>query len=167
MDPLRWAKFYAATKHGNQQYSTGLPYTHHLAAVEEVLRRFGHGCDHVDPSSMDLLEAAWLHDIVEDTGTKVKEIAEMFGPRVAELVEAVTDEPGPNRRTRKALTYPKIRSMPGAVRLKLADRTANVESGGDLVDMYRREQEDFYRALHTSGEDEAMWAHLERLLEKR
>ena len=65
---------------------------------------------------------------------------------------------------RAALTYPKIRASADAVRLKLADRIANVENGGKLVDMYRREYEDFRRALYTPGQADPMWAHLDELL---
>lgn len=155
-DPLRWAKFFATVRHGTQTYG-GLPYTHHLAAVERVLVRFG-------ITDEDMLTAAWLHDVVEDTGTKAKEIAEMFNDRVASLVSSVTNEPGENRKVRAALTYPKIRASADAVRLKLADRIANVENGGKLVDMYRREYEDFRRALYTPGQADAMWAHLDDLL---
>lgn len=170
-DPLRFAKFFATTKHGNQQYG-GLPYTHHLMSVELVLRRFQEdverykkdGSAAVEADEECMLIAAWLHDVVEDTTTKVKEIAELFGDRVAELVGAVTNEPGPNRKVRAALTYPKIRSVPGAVRLKLADRIANVENGGKLVEMYAKEYEDFKRALYTKGQYEDMWAHLDDLL---
>lgn len=157
MDPLRHVKFFASVKHAGQCYSTGLPYTHHLAEVEAVLRRF-----HVDEVAM--LEAAWCHDVVEDTPTKLKEIVEMFGQRVADLVGAVTNEPGDNRKVRAALTYPKIRSVPGATCLKLADRIANVETGGKLVDMYRKEYEDFRRALYVPDENVEMWAHLDALL---
>lgn len=157
LDPLRHVKFFAATKHGNQQYRTGLAYTHHLAKVEEVARRFG--CD--DEAT---LAATWLHDVVEDTGTKVKEIAEMFGARTAALVAAVTNEPGDNRKIRAAMTYPKIRACPGAVFLKLCDRIANVEAGGNLVGMYVKEHEDFRRSLYTHGECEALWAHLDGLI---
>ena len=170
LDPLRWAKFYASIKHAGQTYAGGLPYTHHLANVEGVLRRFGfksikrddglpfEGEDHA------LLTSSWLHDVCEDCGVKRKEIAELFGERVAELVWAVTNEPGDNRKVRAALTYPKIRSVKGATTLKLADRIANVEQGGNLVGMYRKEYEDFRRALYTPGENEAMWAHLDGLL---
>ena len=155
-DPLRWAKFFATVRHSTQTYG-GLPYTHHLAAVECVLVRFG-------ITDEDMLTAAWLHDVVEDTSTKAKEIAEMFNDRVASLVSSVTNEPGENRKVRAALTYPKIRASADAVRLKLADRIANVENGGKLVDMYRREYEDFRRALYTPGQADAMWAHLDDLL---
>jgi (p)ppGpp synthase/HD superfamily hydrolase len=113
-----------------------------------------------------LLTAAWLHDVVEDAGVKVKELAEMFNDRVSQLVEAVTNESGANRKIRAALTYPKIRAIPDAVRLKLADRIANVEHGGKLVEMYRREYDDFRRALYSPGQWEEMWSHLDGLLAK-
>lgn len=157
MDPLRHVKFFAATKHAGQHYGM-LPYTHHLAAVEGVLRRFGF-------DQIDMLEAAWLHDVVEDTETKLKEVEEMFGSRVASLVGAVTNESGPNRKIRAALTYPKIRECSGAVALKLADRIANVENGGKLVAMYKKEYEDFRRGLHSQGEYSPMWDHLDSLME--
>lgn len=158
MDPLRHVKFFATVKHAGQTYSSGLPYTHHLAAVEQVLRRF-------NITDEDMLTASWLHDVVEDTETKLKEIEEMFGPEVARLVHAVTNEDGPNRKTRHALTYPKIRENgEKAIRLKLADRIANVEAGGNLVGMYRKEYEDFKRALYTPNQAEDMWKHLTGLL---
>lgn len=157
MDPLRHVKFFAAVKHAGQTYA-GLPYTHHLAAVEQVLRRF-------NITDEDMLTAAWLHDVVEDTPTKRKDVEEMFGTEVARLVHAVTNEDGPNRKTRHALTYPKIREAGDkAIRLKLADRIANVEAGGNLVGMYRKEYEDFKRALYTPGQADDMWTHLNTLL---
>lgn len=157
MDPLRHVKFFATVKHAGQSYS-GLPYTHHLAAVESVLKRF-------NVTDEALLAASWLHDVVEDTDVKVKEIEEMFGHEVAVLVSAVTNEDGPNRKSRHALTYPKIREAgEKAIRLKLADRIANVESGGNLVGMYKKEHEDFRRALYTPGQAEDMWAHLNKIL---
>jgi len=161
MDPLRHVKFFAAVKHTGQNYGSGLAYTHHLAAVEQVLRRF-------NITDEAMLTAAWLHDVVEDTETKLKEVEEMFGPDVARLVHAVTNEDGPNRKTRAALTYPKIREGgENAIRLKLADRIANVEMGGNLVGMYKKEYEDFKRALYTTGQAEDMWGHLDTLLDGR
>lgn len=159
---LRFARFYAATKHVHQQYSGGLPYTHHLAAVEQVLRRFGYDYDE------ELLCAAWLHDVVEDTDTKIKEITELFGEGIASLVDAVTNEaPEQPRKVRSALTYPKIRKAGyRATRLKLADRIANVEQGGNLVKMYAREHEEFKHGLFVPLQNEDLWNHLDALLAK-
>lgn len=168
LDPLRHVKFFAAVKHGEQKYSNGLPYTHHLAAVEQVARRFfGSEWDVLYGfSALEVYEACWLHDSLEDVkGLKAKDIEEMFGPNVTKLVVAVTNEPGPNRKARHAFTYPKIRAAgPAAVYLKLCDRIANVEAGGKLVDMYREEHDGFRRNLHTPGENEVLWAHINGLL---
>ncbi len=155
-DPLRYAKLFATMKHEGQKYGV-LPYTHHLQDVERVLRDFGE-------TDIDMLTAAWLHDVVEDTPTKLKEIYEVFNERVAELVGGVTNEPGENRKHRQALTYPKTRSTPGAVKLKLADRLANVSNGGRLLDMYKKEYDDFKRNLYTPGVEEEMWAHLDKIM---
>jgi hypothetical protein len=215
MDQITYAKFFAAHHHDGQRYGV-LPYTHHLEAVERVLREFypvplgplpligesatnrvsgavgvvkysdwpndpsvydmtgtvfiGYWSNCVrtfdDPASPDeMFVAAWLHDVVEDTDVKRRDIEELFGDRVMRLVESVTAEDGPNRKTRNALTYPKTR-VGGAysVRLKLADRIANVRNGGASVEMYQREYADFHRALYTQGENEDMWMYLGDLL---
>lgn len=150
-DRVKWARFYAAVKHAGKSYGA-LPYTHHLASTEQVLIRFG--CKDVN-----MRVAAWLHDVVEDTQTKLKEVEEMFGPRVAELVDAVTKGSGPDSEARIMLTYPRIRRVRGAVQLKLADRIANVEAGGALVKKYKRVYEDFRRGLRTArrGRRESRW----------
>jgi (p)ppGpp synthase/HD superfamily hydrolase len=145
MNLIDQAKLFATQKHvldNRQLYSNLLPYTHHLAAVEAVLVRFGF-------LEEEIRAAAWLHDVVEDTRDKTNEvksrdIREVFGEGVAKLVEAVTSERGENRKVRNALTYPKIRAGGVlAVALKLADRIANVENGGGAVDMYKKEHTDF------------------------
>ena len=178
LDPLRWARFYAGVKHAGQTYSGGLPYTHHLVAVDGVLVRFETGILRDLLKRMPtataaefffhLREAAYLHDVVEDTrGTEqpvqVKDVAEMFGDVVAGLVDALTKDAEGNRAAKAALNYPRLRAVHGAVTLKLADRIANVEQGGGLDRMYRKEREDFRRALYTPGENEALWAHLDAL----
>lgn len=153
---LMFARFFAVAAHGEQRYGI-LPYSHHLQAVEQVLRRFG-------VSDKDDLQAAWLHDIVEDTHIKLRDIEENFSDETTRLVGAVTSEPGPNRKTRNALTYPKIRAAgPRAVRLKLADRIANMESGGKALSMYQNEYPEFRHALYTRGDNVEMWARLDEL----
>jgi (p)ppGpp synthase/HD superfamily hydrolase len=154
------AREFARAQHADQPYDGG-PYDNHLAAVAAVLDRFGY-------ESETLHTAAWLHDVVEDTETEISEVESRFGADVATLVWAVTSEPGQNRKERNALTYPKIRALPGATILKLADRIANVEnglaSGSSLTQMYRKEHPAFKEALYVPGVADAMWAHLDQLL---
>ena len=44
----------------------------------------------------DLIAAAALHDVVEDTDVTIKEIEEKFGARVKELVSAETENKRPD-----------------------------------------------------------------------
>jgi hypothetical protein len=116
-------------------------------------------------SAMDMFVAAWLHDVIEDTDTKYRDVEELFGHNVAQLVDAVTSVEGPNRKLRNAATYPKIRNAGiWAVRLKLADRIANVSNGGGSVKMYKDEYKDFRHALYTAGENEDLWFTLDCLI---
>jgi hypothetical protein len=104
---------------------------------------------------------------VEDTDVKLRDIEENFGEEVARLVGAVTSEEGPNRRVRNALTYPKTRDAGSdAVRLKLADRLANVENGGGSLAMYIREYPDFRHALFSPYDDFnlRMWSALDDII---
>lgn len=169
MDPLVQAQFFATTHHVffKRQMYGALPYTHHLQQVVEILGSYGtHGSkswygDGIDVN--EVLIAGWLHDIVEDTDVKLRDVEEQFGENVAMLVGAVTDEQGSHldRKARKALTYPRTRAAGKiAVRLKLADRLANVDSGGSMLKKYAKEHEDFRRALFTEGENLDLWEEL-------
>lgn len=185
MNLIEQAKSFATRKHvldNGQVYGELLPYTHHLADVERALTRYGFTDD-------TLRAASWLHDVIEDTRdlkneVKRRVIDELFGEDVGTLVWAVTSEEGANRKTRNALTYPKIRAAGyRAVALKLADRIANVEYGGKASGMYVKEHPDFQHGIYipkpvTWDEDGDVWdaeentrrrvydmqCHLDRLL---
>jgi guanosine-3',5'-bis(diphosphate) 3'-pyrophosphohydrolase len=151
------AREFAIAAHGDQRYGSE-PYVVHLAAVRQVLRDFGYGGE--------LGLAAWLHDTVEDTAVTVEELEREFGPRVAALVWAVTGV-GENRKERTASAYAKLRALPDAITVKLADRIANSEasarSNPRLLAMYRDELPTFTAALGEHG-DPAMWERLRRAL---
>lgn len=154
------AKKFAVKYHGDQKYGGEFPYAIHLQAVESVLLRF-------NIFDVDLRAAAWLHDTLEDTTARYEDIETLFNGRVAGIVSAVTEPKGGNRAWRHEQTYPKIRLSTDAVIVKLADRIANVESGGSLNDMYRKEYPAFKRALYRDNDYEhilAMWSYLDTLL---
>lgn len=166
---LTKARYFAELCHAGQSYNDEVPYTVHLDAAVTVLKRFGIH----DPV---MLCAGFLHDVIEDTGRSYGEIKKRFGEAVAELVYAVTNELGRNRRERAYKTYPKLRASCEARILKLADRIANVEYGaaneGGKNDMYRDEFDDFYKAVYphdavvVDSVERRMWEHLARLLGK-
>ena len=126
VDQLREAADFAAAHHGDQQRPTGAPYTEHLLEALEVLVR---GAGVTDP---EILCAAVLHDVVEDTSGTLEEISAVFGPRVAELVGWVTiPEPGPgqDKVSVKEEYLRGLRRAPhDAILIKLADRASNAQT---------------------------------------
>lgn len=161
-DRVAFARVFASALHADKgQVYDGKPYQIHLEAVVDVLLRF----DHIDKN---LLAAGYLHDVVEDTGVDLLTIEMLFGGKVKNLVSALTDEPGENRKIRKAATYPKIKATEGALIIKLADRIANVEHGITtqnirMQKMYKKEYDEFSNNLRTLGQLEGMWGHLQSL----
>ncbi len=118
------ARRYATEAHRRidqrRKYS-GQPYHDHLAAVAALVSGV---CD--DPA---VIAAAWLHDAVEDTPATLEEIEDLFGARVAALVEQVTDVSRPgdgNRARRKALDRDHLAGATAAAKtIKLADLIDN------------------------------------------
>lgn len=149
---------FAIKAHGNQKYGE-FPYEKHLLDVVNVLIRFGVGGD--------IRTAAWLHDVLEDVADMKSELWARFSSSVCDLVEAVTNEPGKNRKERHQKTWPKIRKYgKSAVILKLADRIANTEFSlehGAMLGMYLKEFPEFYAALYQPNECGAMWEHLKKI----
>lgn len=80
------------------------------------------------PHTSEMICAAYLHDVVEDTPVSLEEIREKFGHRVADLVGELTDEfvkenyQHLNRRERKAKEVARQANIsPEAKTIKLAD----------------------------------------------
>ena len=117
---------FAVRHHGGQTRPTGAPYAEHLLEALEVLVR---GAGVTDP---DILQAAVLHDVVEDTPCTIDDVGGEFGARVAELVGWVTKptpEEGSDRRAAKEAYLGHLRNAPDdAVLVKLADRASNVQT---------------------------------------
>lgn len=89
------ARYFAEIAHAGQVYDKQIPYSAHLQMVVDVLSRF-----QVDSEA--LCCAGWLHGSIEDTRTSYGDIKDLFGEEVAELVYAVINEVGRNRKERAA-----------------------------------------------------------------
>ena len=82
-DKIRAAYEFAAAAHQGQLRKDGSPFvTHPLAVAQIVAEEL-----HLDSES---IEAALLHDTIEDTDATHEEIAKQFSPTVAGLVEGVS-----------------------------------------------------------------------------
>ncbi len=103
-----------------------LPYINHLLKVTHALIRIG---EEDDP---ELLLAAILHDIIEDTDITEAELSRRFTPRTAAIVSELTDDmelPYEVRKRRQVETAPAL-STP-AKKIRIADKASNIR---DLID---------------------------------
>ena len=80
---IRSAYEFAKQQHGDQRRKSGEPYiTHPLAVAQIVAEEL-----HLDSES---IEAALLHDVIEDTPATYEDVAKLTSPTVADLVEGVS-----------------------------------------------------------------------------
>lgn len=128
LNPLKMVSLaadYAARQHVSQRRKgvAQEPYLNHLAEVAALL-----AATSTSPE-WKLICAGWLHDTIEDTGTRREELAIMFGDEVAAIVVEVTDDKTLPKAQRKEL---QLRNTPhksdAAKLIKLADKTSNLRS---------------------------------------
>jgi len=126
---------------------TGEPYINHPAAVVAILKT-------INPTP-EMIAAAWLHDVVEDTTITLEHIEEVFGPKVREYVYYLSNpglEAG-NRTIRKANDRDRLAGAPPEVQtIKLADLIDNSYSieqhDPSFAVLYMKEKEALLQVLH-------------------
>jgi (p)ppGpp synthase/HD superfamily hydrolase len=114
---------FAAQKHSRQRRkdSDATPYINHPIAVAEVLARVGGITD------LATLQAAILHDTIEDTQTTPQELDEKFGQEVRLLVQELTDDKTLPKQERKRLQIEHAPHLStGAKQIKMADKICNL-----------------------------------------
>jgi len=132
---------------GQDRKYSKVPYICHPLAVMQIVRTV------TDDEGM--LIAAVLHDVVEDKHATIDFVESKYGPRVAELVEWLTDVSQPedgNRKLRKSKDLAHTAAAtPDAKTIKLADLIHNTESiiasDLDFAKVYGRESKAF-RSTH-------------------
>lgn len=128
MNLVHKAQVYAMAAHASvkqvRKY-TNEPYIVHPAEVARIVAG-------VPGSTPEMVAAAWLHDVVEDTGCTHTDIHLSFGPEVSALVSWLTDVSKPedgNRAKRKAIDREHTAQAPAeAQTIKLADLISNSRS---------------------------------------
>jgi len=156
---LEKAYRYASSAHkGQYRKGTTIPYFTHIITTVNYCMEL--------TKDKEILQAAILHDTVEDTNVTLEELRRDFGARVAEIVEADTED---KLRDRPASETWEIRKQTMILRLRerskdakiviLADKTANAESlfkewqqlGDAVWEKFnmrdRKKQEWYFRAI--------------------
>lgn len=124
----RDAAAFAARKHSGQLRRDGrTPYFSHVVRVAMTVSET-FGCH-----DEEVLAAALLHDLIEDTTTDYEDILDRFGERVADMVAALTKDMSIPEARREAAYDKRIARADWRVRLiKLADAYDNlVDSAND------------------------------------
>jgi guanosine-3',5'-bis(diphosphate) 3'-pyrophosphohydrolase len=103
--------------------SGGMAYIHHPIAVAELLAEHGF--------AEAAVAAALLHDVVEDSAASVEDVEARFGPEVAGLVEALTEDD----------------SIESFERRKDAHRCQVEAAGGDALAIYAADKLSNIRVL--------------------
>lgn len=156
------AVLFATEWHGEQKRKyTGEPYVTHPVAVSEILKEV--------TDDLDILVAAILHDVIEDTEANFGMLMEAgFGLGVTNLVLEVTDVSKPsdgNRAVRKELDRQHLaKASARGQTLKLADLLHNTESicehGRGFTPIYMHEVKLLLEVL-TKG-NEVLYAELKK-----
>ena len=125
-DLIEQAKKYATWKHtGQKRKYTGEDYIVHPTEVAATVAS-------LPDSTPEMIAAAYLHDVVEDTDTSVTDILEEFGMVVASYVNGLTDVSSPehgNRACRKAKDREWLENQCKEVQtIKMADLISNSSS---------------------------------------
>lgn len=173
---LTQVKEFCRYQHRHQRYDQ-YSYMFHLELVVQVVLQFQHHIqiEHV----LDVVYAAYGHDLLEDTETSIPQIKTLMGERATELIVAMTQPEGATRKERSTPEYYwRLSQTQYGSFLKLADRIANVYFGYTNVTLkvndytksqrrlntYRNEMPKLYQNLGHEQEYLDMYAMLEKML---
>jgi (p)ppGpp synthase/HD superfamily hydrolase len=115
---VRRAYAFAEAAHRGQRRKDDRAFIAHPVRVARLLAARGY--------DEEVVAAALLHDVVEDTSVTLSEVRERFGARVAELVACVTEDPELPTAERKRAYREGVRHSPEAARaICAADKVCN------------------------------------------
>ena len=124
---------FANQAHKGIKRRSGEPYIMHPIAVASIV------CNEIGLGSTSIC-AALLHDVVEDTDYTVEDIENIFGPKIAQIVDGLTKISGGifgDRASAQAENFKKLMlTMSNDIRvilIKIADRLHNMRTLGSML----------------------------------
>lgn len=106
---------HAIQAHKGQTRDDGSTYVNHLIQTAAIISI-------IKPDDEELIIAALLHDVIEDTEYTYDDIKMKFSSRVADLVNEVTQE---GEKDKHGYYFPRLKTLDGYL-LKFADRLSNL-----------------------------------------
>jgi (p)ppGpp synthase/HD superfamily hydrolase len=121
-DIVLGAKKFAQEKHKNQKRKDGVTsYSDHLEGVVNRLKNLG-------VTDKEVLCAAWLHDIIENTDVTFDQINERFGREVAVIVLSLSKDQNISKKDREMQYINQLKDAPFQSKIiKLCDISANLK----------------------------------------
>jgi len=124
-DHIYQATLFAAQRHKDHMRKNAehTPYIVHPLGVAEQIMRIGHAYD------ADVLIAALLHDVIENTNTTYAEIESVFGKDVTHYVKEMTEDQNlPIKMRKKLQIIHAFHQSAGATLIKLSDKLHNLHT---------------------------------------
>ncbi|MFZ9848658.1 MAG: HD domain-containing protein [Flavobacteriales bacterium] len=164
---------YSAEQHKAQRRKgmESVPYINHPIKVTNIITQF------IPDASDDLICAAILHDVVEDTDATIDDIKNKFGDAIASIVQEVTDDKSISKaesRRKQIENAPKLSY--NAKIIRVCDKISNVRDicGENIPDWdYKTKIEylnwaeqvvyaldKFHEELQFAFKDEVRWGRL-------
>lgn len=159
-------------KETNHFYDAYLPYEFHLRMVAQNAITFLPQMNNkLKFASLEIQLACFGHDLIEDCRVSYNDCKEEFGELVANIIYAVTNDKGKNRKERAGENYYiGIRNTTGATFVKLCDRIANVQysklTQSKMFEMYKKENQQFVKYLY-NDDYKIMFDYLDELFENK
>jgi (p)ppGpp synthase/HD superfamily hydrolase len=116
------AKKFAQEKHKNQKRKDGI--TLHFDHLEGVVNRL----KNLGVTDKEVLCAAWLHDIIEDTDITFDQINERFGREIAVIVLSLSKDQNISKKDRETQYINQLKDASIQAKIiKLCDISANLK----------------------------------------
>ncbi|MBO7640185.1 MAG: bifunctional (p)ppGpp synthetase/guanosine-3',5'-bis(diphosphate) 3'-pyrophosphohydrolase [Bacteroidales bacterium] len=139
---------------GTERRGKGFPYIVHPLEAMAIVATM--------TPDQELLAAAVLHDVVEDTDYTVEDIRAAFGDRIAEIVAAESDsqmdgDPSGNWHYRKALALEHLAAASRDIKMvALGDKLSNMRA---IARDYASQGESFWQLFHAKDPAEHAWRY--------
>lgn len=145
---IRKAADFATKAHeGTFRKGTQIPYIFHPMEVAQIAAMI--------TSDQEIIAAAYLHDVLEDTSVTAEQIEAEFGNRVLYLVQQKTEDKSLPWNERKAATIRHLFSAGQDVKiLTLADKLSNMRSSARD---YMALGEDFWQRFNEKRRESHEW----------
>lgn len=142
-DIILGAKKFAQEKHKNQKRKDGVtPYSDHLEGVVNRLKNLG-------VTDKDVLCAAWLHDIIEDTDVTFDQINERFGREVAVIVLSLSKDQNILKKDREIQYISQLKDASFQTKIiKLCDISANLKDVANAPISKTQKNKQIKKILH-------------------